>query len=897
MSIKIANDAFKAGKYKESLEIYLGLINLHPSLDKILRANIEIAKKRINLQTYLEYSPLSAVDNSALDNSIAIFGNASEMLNPEQLYQYDILKKYEINWNNYFEINTHKFASNDPVADYVINWQNSLPIIENHFDTEYYLEAYPDIKEAGIMPLLHFVQHGDAEGRKGQLSDDCIRYGKLKYHSEKETVVLITHESSASGAPLLGYSIADNLKNKYNIIHIILKKSNINDAFLNNCDLMVSGIEKETGANVSLFLKKILKTRPIKCCIINSIVGYKAMYEAYKLNLPILFLIHEFAEYMRPVGTMADAVVYSDVVLTPALIIENSIIKEFSKTAGIKYKTSNMFIRPQGKLPYIPDTYGDDNTVEELYKLLGVEIDSDVKIIVGSGWVQIRKGVDLFIAVAKIIKKLYSGKCKFVWVGEGFDPVDDLAYSVYLEREIEYSGLNSDLIFLEHQKNLDKIFSIADVFCLTSRMDPFPNVAIDALSHDLHIAAFDHGSGTADFLRRNNANATIVDFLDVYEMGKSISVYLQGSTKKDGLNKNIATTQLSFNSYTDYIEILIEKSKEFRLKSSLIVEKLLESELFDPNFCGGFGTLREKCRRYVENGLKGIHFYNPKIGFSELSWIEDHSKENLSVVPLYEAMITGNTETHKVMVLKSVDAEAPILKYAVHLHLFYIELTDYFVEYFKKLPIGYDIYITHHIIENKYEILEKFKDCGANRVEFVCVSNSGRDIAPLIFDLKSYLMSGQYEVIGHFHSKKSLDSLPGFGGKWLDFLMDTLIGDEQTANNLLSIFKDPEIGLVFAEDTNTIDIGENTESIEKLCGMLGYPKITQTPLFPSGNMFWARVKAIEEMFSLDPKIIRQPEPLPYDGTYLHALERITPYMAKSNGFQFVTVHREGVTWK
>src|SRR5438477_4626818 len=34
------------------------------------------------------------------------------------------------------------------------------------FDTAFYLEKYPDVRQSGINPLLHYMLHGAAEGRK-----------------------------------------------------------------------------------------------------------------------------------------------------------------------------------------------------------------------------------------------------------------------------------------------------------------------------------------------------------------------------------------------------------------------------------------------------------------------------------------------------------------------------------------------------------------------------------------------------------------------------------------------------------------------------------------------------------------------------------------------------------
>jgi len=72
----------------------------------------------------------------------------------------------------------------------------------------------------------------------------------------------------------------------------------------------------------------------------------------------------------------------------------------------------------------------------------------------------------------------------------------------------------------------------------------------------------------------------------------------------------------------------------------------LKSGHFDAEFCGGEGDAEEKCRRYVEYGLKGIHFYNPKIGFSEIDWLSKHSPNNPYIVPLYEGHQAGKILKH-----------------------------------------------------------------------------------------------------------------------------------------------------------------------------------------------------------------------------------------------------------
>ena len=67
--------------------------------------------------------------------------------------------------------------------------------------------------------------------------------------------------------------------------------------------------------------------------------------------------------------------------------------------------------------------------------------------------------------------------------------------------------------------------------------------------------------------------------------------------------------------------------------------------------------------------------------------------------------------------------------------------------------------------------------------------------------------------------------------------------------------------------------------------------------FPIGTMFWARVDALRPLFEL--KISRDEypeEPVPDDGTILHALERLLPFVAQHVGYRLAVTHVPGVTW-
>ena len=276
-------------------------------------------------------------------------------------------------------------------------------------------------------------------------------------------------------------------------------------------------------------------------------------------------------------------------------------------------------------------------------------------------------------------------------------------------------------------------------------------------------------------------------------------------------------------------------------------------------------------------------------------WREEHGdSEN----PLLDAINKNISQTHNCLRMPTdTQKEEPTFKYAVHLHLYYTDLTNEFAQYFKSFSGNFDILITVVDGDKNEQIKQVFEHhTSAKNIKIKIVENIGRDIGPMIFEFKDELISGGYEVIGHFHSKRSLSTDNDMGDRWRKYLLDNLVGDNKTSNDVLNLFENKKVGLIFAEDRHYVDIGKNGRFVNSLAKMMDISKIKETYIFPIGNMFWARTDAIKDMFYLDKDEILQQEPLPYDGSYMHALERITPILVEKNSYEYITVYKEGTNW-
>ena len=177
--------------------------------------------------------------------------------------------------------------------------------------------------------------------------------------------------------------------------------------------------------------------------------------------------------------------------------------------------------------------------------------------------------------------------------------------------------------------------------------------------------------------------------------------------------------------------------------------------------------------------------------------------------------------------------------------------------------------------------------------------NRGRDIGPLVTGFGSLILS-QYDLIGHIHTKKSLDLKdPEAGRVWSDFLLENLIGGRHPmASKIIGMMEsDESLGLVFPDDPNVWGWTDNKPIAAELAKCLDIDELPERHFwYPIGTMFWARTQAIVPLLALPWDWESYPEePLPYDGTILHAIERLLPLVVEKMGYRTALTNVPGVS--
>ena len=141
----------------------------------------------------------------------------------------------------------------------------------------------------------------------------------------------------------------------------------------------------------------------------------------------------------------------------------------------------------------------------------------DVPLVLSVGAGSWRKGIDLFVELAALVREVHPGPVRFAWVGA----LDDEGAT---RGRLDQLGV-ADVVDLPGEV-LDPgpWYDRATVFVSTAREDPFPLVALEAGATGLPVLAFDSG-GIRELLA--DGRGTLVGAEDVAALARAVATALE----------------------------------------------------------------------------------------------------------------------------------------------------------------------------------------------------------------------------------------------------------------------------------------------------------------------------------------------------------------------------------
>jgi glycosyltransferase involved in cell wall biosynthesis len=397
-----------------------------------------------------------------------------------------------------------------------------------------------------------------------------LDYRKNKFRDKK--IIFVSHDAHFHGAQILALNIVKVLKEKFNYeVHVILKSGGILESEFESY-AKVYNIEKEYYNKEKLEgLIKTLYYRGVETAICNTVITGDIVEVLSKNNIKTISLIHELPKVIEQFKAESKAELiskYAEKVIFPSKYVS----EKFNTIVNVKKE--KIMIAPQGLFKENKYKHSKKEAGYELRKKLNIPENSYV--VLGVGYADLRKGIDLFAEVAINVIKTNT-KIYFVWVGNKEENVMN-----EVVKEINKFDYKENIIFIEAQNDISVFYAGADIYLMTSREDPFPTVVIDAMNVATPVIGFENAGGFADIVNKNTG--FLVPFMDIEEMCSKVVELINDEglrIKKGGFASTLISEKFIF---LDYIYLLLEQLGHNYKKISVIVpnynyERYLEERL------------------------------------------------------------------------------------------------------------------------------------------------------------------------------------------------------------------------------------------------------------------------------------------------------------------------------
>jgi glycosyltransferase involved in cell wall biosynthesis len=810
----------------------------------------------------------------------------------------------------------------DPAIHYVVigellGWNPS-----RKFDPAFYLERYDDVARNFVSPLDHYSQFGQYEGRRAIPAASRLEFPALPDH-RRPAVLLVVHDASRTGAPALGWEISRRLAESYQVVSVLMRGGTLEEHFKAVSAATVGPMVWEDWHPIEMkrIAERLVASYGPLYAIANSIETHAIVPALAKLGVPSVALVHEFAAYTRPLGKMRDVVDWATHIVFPAHVVAQSSFAAFPALT----RRHGVHVLSQGLVELAanknnegePDASGKHE--DDIARRVRPEDAADAFVVLGVGSVQIRKGVDLFLTTAATVRRLAPElRFRFVWIGDGYDPVADSAYSVYLAEQIVRANLVETVAVLDAVDDLDPAFANADFFFMSSRLDPQPNVGVNAMIRGLPTVCFEGACGTAEILGADSeTRSLVVPYMDAHAAAEAFCRLARDRTAWAAMGKAVARVGRAAYDMDAYVRRVDSWGKEAAAALSLNdLQTLRDANVIDAELAlpcgaiapGALGVERHVLQQWsvVRTSLDQTanpHFRRPCPGFHPQAYAQAHAEACVkgTINPLAHWLRAGRPKgLWSRPVFSPLDTphrDSLPIRVALHAHFFFVLSARDLATRLAGNETPCDLLLSTDS-ETKAAYLRCVFAEHRGAVVVRVTPNRGRDVGALLTGFRDEIAPGAYDVLGHVHGKQSHDAT--MGNLWREFLWENLIGGmHPMLDRVVRVFANrSDLGLIVAEDPHLVGWDENRAIAERLAERMG----VQLPLddffdFPLGNMFWARPLALQPLLALDLSWEDYPtEPVAPDGTLIHALERLVPYAVRQVGLSVAGVRVPGTTW-
>ena len=309
-------------------------------------------------------------------------------------------------------------------------------------------------------------------------------------HGQRERFLLVGHDAFPAGAQMLLLNIGRQLiaAHGVEIEFLLLGDGRLAPDYAAVAPTHIAadrlGLEKAIAR---------LAKRGISQALVNTSASSRAIPALERAGIGAIQLVHELPRVIGEHGLLSG--LRAGIRLARRVIFPTDCVRGAFPLLD-RLTPSQIRLLPQG---LYTDIHHDP--AARMRTRQALNIPDNARLVLGAGYGDMRKGIDLFLQAARQAWNHPAGAdLHFCWVG-------DMAHTLatYLAPEIEAAMATGRGHFPGFQTDMQGYMNAADAFALTSREDPFPSVALEALASGIKVAAFASTGGIADLL----ADATL----------------------------------------------------------------------------------------------------------------------------------------------------------------------------------------------------------------------------------------------------------------------------------------------------------------------------------------------------------------------------------------------------
>lgn len=347
-------------------------------------------------------------------------------------------------------------------------------------------------------------------------------------------IVIMTHESEMSGAPMLALHIAKDISNRGIPVYVISRFCGVlNDEYAKTGNVKVVWNKYQLADTLSR-----LRGHGYCRLILNTTVNGDYAEAAKKYNFKVVALIHELPELIKSFRIEKELKSidrYADTIIFPSNFVLEKDVKAFHLTNHEKY-----VIKPQGIYHAVPESGVLKKRIAEIKKRTGFS--NDRKYVFGAGASCNRKGFDRFLKLAKKCEKY--DWIHLWWAGPAGN--QQILFETGEYRNITYLGLlNND--------EMAAVYNLTDIMVIVAREDPFPSAALEAMVYGNAVFAFEGTGGIADIIE-SGKNGMLAEDGNVTMLAEQIVSCLKDKSYIEmGSRARDTVREYDFHDYVSYL--------------------------------------------------------------------------------------------------------------------------------------------------------------------------------------------------------------------------------------------------------------------------------------------------------------------------------------------------------